>query len=144
MITLRGPFMVSRKLAIRDDANIRLRCSRNVKKSFVLPMKNTRLTTTPSPLPCSPCVHSKRPRVYIQNVTRVCQHHASKCYHMRVWCLSTQRRFQCTHGGVLDGHTRVLGFTKIKRAKSYQFAIHRVHMKRREMKEKDLVNPWCR
>ena len=39
--------MVSIKLAIRDDPNIRLRCSRNVKSLLVLPMKNTRLTTTP-------------------------------------------------------------------------------------------------
>ena len=33
MITLCGQILVSRKLAIRDDPNIRLRCSRNVKNT---------------------------------------------------------------------------------------------------------------
>ena len=47
VITLRGPFMVSTKLAIRDDPNIRLRCSRNVKHSLVLPMEKKRGFTLP-------------------------------------------------------------------------------------------------
>ena len=60
--------LVSRKFAIRDEPNVRFRCSSNFHFSLVLPMKNTRLTTTPpssppSPLPPSPCIHSKRPRV---------------------------------------------------------------------------------
>ena len=44
-----------------------------------------------------PCVDSKRPRVY--------RHHAHMCYHMRAWCRYTRGRFECTHGGFLDGHT---------------------------------------
>ena len=51
VITLRGQILVSRKFAIRDGPNVRLRCSRNVKKALVSPMKNTRLTTTPPPSP---------------------------------------------------------------------------------------------
>ena len=45
----------------------------------------------------SPCVDSKRPRVY--------RHHARKRLHMRAWCRYTQGRFKSTHGGFLDGHT---------------------------------------
>ena len=60
VITLRGPFMASRKLVIRDDTSIRLICSRNVKNIPVLPMKNARLTTTPTLHPAL--------RVSIQNV----------------------------------------------------------------------------
>ena len=62
MITLRGPLMVSRKLAIRDEPNIWLRCSRNVKIPLVL------LTTIPIPPPSpllSPCVRQKRHRVTV-------------------------------------------------------------------------------
>ena len=43
----------------------------------------------------SPCVNSKRPRVY--------RHHAHMCY--RAWCRYTQGSFESTHGGFLDGHT---------------------------------------
>ena len=70
--------MTSRKLAIRDEPNIRLTCSRHVKHSLVLPMKNTRLMTIlllptliPSPpLPpvcpfdTSPCVPAPRAHVF--------------------------------------------------------------------------------
>ena len=45
----------------------------------------------------SPCVDSKRPRVY--------RHHARRRLHMRAWCRYTQGRFESTHGGFLDGHT---------------------------------------
>ena len=44
-----------------------------------------------------PCVHSKRHRVY--------RHHAHMCFNMCAWCQYTRKRFECTHGGVLDGHT---------------------------------------
>ncbi len=40
VITPRGPFLVSRKLTIRDEPNIRLRCSRIVHFLHVFSMKN--------------------------------------------------------------------------------------------------------
>ena len=54
----------------------------------------------PSPLPTvcrfktSPCVRSKRPRVY--------GHHAYMIQQMFAWCRHTRGRFECTHGGVLE------------------------------------------
>ena len=45
----------------------------------------------------SPCVRSKRPRVY--------RHHAHMFQHMCAWCRHSRRRFQCTHGGVLEANT---------------------------------------
>ena len=60
--------MVSRKLAIKGEPNVRLKSSRNFHFSLVFSMKNTRTTTTPSPFSPPPCVHSKHPRV--------CRHHA--------------------------------------------------------------------
>ena len=42
----------------------------------------------------SPCVRSKRPRVY--------RHHAHIFQHMYAWCRHTRGRFECTHGGVLE------------------------------------------
>ena len=39
VIPLRGPFMVSRKLAMKDEPNIGSRCSRHVQCSLVLPIK---------------------------------------------------------------------------------------------------------
>ena len=44
-----------------------------------------------------PCVRSKRPRVY--------RHHAHMCFNMFARCRHTRRRFECTHGDVLHGHT---------------------------------------
>ena len=54
-------------------------------------MKNTRLTTTPSPHPCTPCVIFERPRV--------CRQNARMCFNMCAWCRHTRGRFECTHGG---------------------------------------------
>ena len=51
---------------------------------------------------CSPCVQTKRPGVYVQNVPRVCRHHAHMLKHMCAWCRHTQGRFECTHGGVFE------------------------------------------
>ena len=63
----------------------------------------TRSSLSPSSSVCafetSPCVRSKRPRVY--------RHHARMCYHMRAWCRYTRGRFESTHGGVLNVHTEV-------------------------------------
>ena len=42
-------------------------------------------------------VDSKRPRV--------CRQHAHVCFDMCAWCPHTRRRFECTHGGVLNLHT---------------------------------------
>ena len=44
-----------------------------------------------------PCVGSKRLRVYRQN--------ARICYHMRAFCGYTRKRFEPTHGCVLNPHT---------------------------------------
>ena len=49
------------------------------------------------PFNTPPCVHSKRPRVY--------RHHAHMCFNMCAWCRHTRRRFECTHGSVLNLHT---------------------------------------
>ena len=73
--------LVSRRFAIRDEPNVRFRCSSNFHFSLVLPMKNTRLTTTPPPpllpphpLPfsftvytfkTSPCMPA--PRAHVEN-----------------------------------------------------------------------------
>ena len=70
--------MVSRKLSIRDEPNIRLRRSRNVKNHLFYRWKT------------SPCVRSKRPRLY--------RHHAHTCFNM---CA----RGAGTHGDVLNVHT---------------------------------------
>ena len=55
---------------------------------------------TPCPPVCgfrtSPCVRSKRPRVY--------QHHAHMFQHVRAWCRYTRGRFERTHGDVLNVH----------------------------------------
>ena len=45
----------------------------------------------------TPCVDSKRPRVY--------RHHARMCQNMRALCRYTRGRFESTHGVFLDGHT---------------------------------------
>ena len=50
--------MVSRKLSIRDEPNIRLRCSRFVQKLHVLPMKNVSMCRFKT----SPCVPAPRGR----------------------------------------------------------------------------------
>ena len=83
VITLRGPFMVSRDFAIRDEPNIRL------------PMKNTRLTTT----------HSSSLRVSTQSASRVYSHHAHMLKHVCAWRWYTRGRFERTHEDVSDGHT---------------------------------------
>ena len=86
--------MDNRKLSIRDEPNIRLRRSRNVKKTIVLPIENT-----------SPCVRSRRPRVY--------RHNAHTCFNM---CA----RGAGTHGDVLNVLTETclvdtLGFQCVTR-----------------------------
>ena len=55
--------------------------------------------STPCRFKTSPCVGSKRFRVYWQN--------ARMWYHMRAFCQYTRRRFEPTHGGVLNVHTWV-------------------------------------
>ena len=52
-------------------------------------MKYTRLATTPSHHPCTPCVHSKRPRV--------CRQNARMCFNMCAWCWYTRGRCGRTH-----------------------------------------------
>ena len=47
--------------------------------------------------PCSPCVRSKRPRVY--------RHHAHMLKHMCAWRRYTRGRFEPTHEDVLNVHT---------------------------------------
>ena len=78
--------MENRKLSIRDEPNIRLIRSRNV--------KNTCFTD------------ETRLRVYVQNVS-VCagttRTHVSTC--VRVVCRYTRARFERTHGDVFSGHT---------------------------------------
>ena len=49
------------------------------------------------PLKTSPCVRSKRSRVY--------RHHAHMLKHMCAWCRHTRGRFERTHLRVLNGHT---------------------------------------
>ena len=46
------------------------------------------------PFKTSPCVRSKRPRVY--------RHHAHILKLMCAWCRHTRGRFECTHGGVFE------------------------------------------
>ena len=98
---------MSRKLAIRDEPNIRTRCSRHAKKQLVLPVKNTQrvpLNTSPRP----PCVYSKRPRV--------CRHHAHMLKHVCVWW--------GTHGDVLSGHT---GFSACHTHHTTHHTAHTAH-----------------
>ena len=52
------------------------------------------------PSKTSSCARPKRPRV--------CRHHAHTLKHLCDWCRHTRRRFERTHGDVLDGHTGVL------------------------------------
>ena len=97
VITLRGPFMVNSKLAIRDEPNIRLRCSRNVKHSLVLPMKKHEADDEPPPslLPpvcpfnTSPCMPAPRAHVF-QHVRVVPVHKGTS------WT-DTRGRFGRTH-----------------------------------------------
>ena len=56
----------------------------------------------------NPCVHSTRPRVYVQT-SPVYQHHA--------WCRDTRGRFERTHGDVLNGHT---GAVRVIVSSAYQ------------------------
>ena len=53
----------------------------------------------------SPCVHSKRPRVY--------GHHAHMCFNMCAWCQYTRGRFERTHGDVFNGHTESRGSSPV-------------------------------
>ena len=97
MITLRGPILVSRKLAMRHEPDIGERCSAACSKIKSFPMKNTRLTTSP------PLTHAHR--VYIQNVTVYAGTTRT--------CVSTCARgagihgdvFKFTHGDVSACHT---------------------------------------
>ena len=89
MITLREPILVSRKLAMRHEPDIGLRCRSTCSKITIFPMKNTRLTRTPSPHPCTPCVIFERPRV--------CRQNARMCFNMCAWCRYTRGRCGRTH-----------------------------------------------
>ena len=71
-----------------------LKCSKITCSSS---MKNARLTTNSLPPSSTPCVRSKRPRVY--------RHHAHTCFNMCAWCRYTRGRFGRTHKDVLSGHT---------------------------------------
>ena len=53
----------------------------------------------------NPCVHSTRPRVYVQKRPQVYRHHAHMCFNMCAWCRHTRGRIERTHGDVLSGHT---------------------------------------
>ena len=68
-MTLRGPFMVSRKSAIRGEPNIRQKIT-----GFTC-AKHEAL-----PLPPAPCVNLKRPRVSVQNVPTT-PHHTPHTHH---------------------------------------------------------------
>ena len=65
-VTFGEPLWQAEKFAIRDEPNIRLRCSRHVKHPLVLPMKNTpsHLHTLPCPFDTSPCVPAPRAHVF--------------------------------------------------------------------------------
>ena len=58
----------------------------------------------PSSLP--PCVSIQNASVCTFK-TSPCQHHAHMLKHICAWCRYTRGRFECIHGGVLDGHTGV-------------------------------------
>ena len=60
--------------------------------------------TDDDPPPCQPCVHSKRARVYVQNVP--------VCTGTTRTCVSTCARGAGTHGDVLSGHTGFHGATQ--------------------------------
>ena len=94
VITLCGQILVSRKLAIRDDPNIRLRCSRNVEK-HLFTVENT------------PVCPFKTSRVYVQNVPCMPAQRAHVLKHVCALCRHTRGRFERTHGDVLNGHTGV-------------------------------------
>ena len=107
VITLCGQILVSRKLAIRDDPNIRLRCKTNV--------KNSCFTDENTPL----CVHL--------NTSPVCTFKTSQCLraprahmfqHVCALCQHTRGRFERTHGDVLNGHNGVF---------SVSHTTHRTH-----------------
>ena len=108
MITLRGQILVSRKLAIRDDPNIRLRCSR-MSKTLVLPMK------TPT-------------RVSIQNIP-VCTFKTSQCIPAPRTHVSTCARGAGIHGDVFNKHT---GFFSVSHHRPHRphrpHTHHRHHM----------------
>ena len=85
--------MVSRKLAMRHEPDIGLRCRSTCSKITSFYDEKHEMTTTPSPHPCTPCVGPKR--------LRVCRHPAHMCFNMCAWCWHTRGRFECTHGDVL-------------------------------------------
>ena len=87
MIPLCGQILVSRKLAIRDDPNIRLRRKTNDKNTCFTDENTPHVST------------QTRPRVYAKNVP-VC---TGK--HVCALCRHTRGRFERTHGDVLNGHT---------------------------------------
>ena len=79
VITVRGQILVSKT---GDDT------------LFPVCMHNTPSVCT---FKTSPCVDSKRHRVY--------RHHAHMLKHMCAWCRYTRRRLEPTHGDVLNVHT---------------------------------------
>ena len=78
--------MVSRKLSIRDEPNIGLRRSRNVKNHLFYRGKNVPVCTFKT----SPFVPAPRAHVF---------------QHVCAWCRYTRGLFERTHGDVLSGHT---------------------------------------
>ena len=62
------------------------------------------------PLKTSPCVCSKLPRVYRQDV--------HTCFNMCAWCRCTRGRFERTHGHVLSGHGSVRRRARRKRERT--------------------------
>ena len=105
MITLRGPILVSRKLAMRHGPDIGSRCCSTCSKITSFSDEKHEADDNPSPHPCTPCVIFERPRA--------CQHHAHMCFNMRACCRYTRECFECTHGDVISvSHTHTHNNTR--------------------------------
>ena len=113
--------LVNRKLAIRDEPDIWLRCSAHVKISLVLPMKNILRVSTQHVTVCtfrtSPCVPA--PRAHVLK-------------HVCAWCPHSRRRFERAHGDVLSGHT---GFSSVSHT------THRTHTPQHKTKHNTTTRP---
>ena len=59
-------------------------------------------------------------RLYIQKRPRVYRHHAHMLKHMCAWCPYTRKRFERTHGDVLDGHTGLFSVSQTPHNKPTQ------------------------
>ena len=95
VITLPGPFMATRQLAIRDRPNIRLRWSWTWSKTLLLGKIET------SSLPC---VDSTRRRVYVQHVSVYTGNTRTPVYTETCWTY-TRLRVESTHGFFSVSHT---------------------------------------